>query len=147
MTAKTLGTRAWRRPSMQDAKTAATTAATTAAKGAAKGAAALAALALAGCAATTPEVGGLGDPTQGYFIYFADAAVFEPCGGGRLPVAQEGAYLDAERAYLDARPGPAEPVFIRLDATVEERRSIEGPPQPHLVIAALGGVEPGGVCP
>lgn len=103
-------------------------------------------LAAAGCAGGDGG-GSASDPNRGFFIYFADAAVFEPCGGGRLPVAQEGAYLDAEQAYLAARPGPAEPVYMRLSATVEERESMEGPPQPHLVIAAFQDADAAGGCP
>lgn len=108
-------------------------------------AAALTAALLSGCAQPSGSDGPV-DVSQGLFIYFADAAVFEPCGGGRLPVAQEGAYIDLERAYLDAAPGPAEPVLARLDGRVEVRPSMEGPDRPHLIVDRVISVEAAG-CP
>ncbi|MEM1313829.1 MAG: hypothetical protein AAGI51_04690 [Pseudomonadota bacterium] len=100
---------------------------------------------LSGCA----QPGGADAPmdvSAGRFIYFADAAVFEPCTGGRLPVAQEAAYIDLERAYLEAAPGPAEPVLARLDGRVEVRPSMEGPDRPHLIVDRVVQVSAGD-CP
>ncbi|MEM6440985.1 MAG: hypothetical protein AAF763_14965 [Pseudomonadota bacterium] len=107
---------------------------------------ALAAAALLSACAGTGGTDGPTDVSSGRFIYFADAAVFEPCTGGRLPVAQEAAYIDLQRAYLDAAPGPAEPVLARLDGRVEVRPSMEGPDRPHLIVDQVVSVGAGD-CP
>lgn len=74
-------------------------------------------------------------PVAGMFTYFADAAIFIHCATGRsYPVAQEGDYLAAERAYLADRAGPAEPLFVTMDATIALRPQMEGPDRPSVIV-------------
>ena len=83
----------------------------------------------------------------GMFTYYADAAVFEHCATGRVyTVAQEGDYLALERAYLDDRAGPAEPLFVTLDATIASRPQMEGPDRPSVIVDAFHSVWPGETC-
>lgn len=98
-------------------------------------------------------VGGPLDPTPislraaGMFTYFADAPTFVHCATGLMhPVAQEGDYLDLERAYLEDRPGPAEPLFVTLDATIEMRPQMEGPDRLTLIADGFDATWPGETC-
>src|SRR6056297_1443664 len=66
-------------------------------------------------------------PVSGMFTYYADAPSIVHCETGRTyPVIQEGSYLELERAYLEDRPGPAEPLFVTMDATIAMRTQMEG---------------------
>lgn len=98
-------------------------------------------------------VGGPLDPTPislpaaGMFTYFADAPTFMHCATGLMhPVAQEGDYLRLERAYLEDRPGPAEPLFVTLDATIETRAPMEGPDRLTATADAFDATWPGETC-
>jgi copper homeostasis protein (lipoprotein) len=83
----------------------------------------------------------------GMLTYFADAATFVHCATGRTYlVAMEEDYLTLERAYLQDRPGPAEPLFVTLEATLETRDQMEGAPRLTMVPRAFGGTFPGEDC-
>jgi heat shock protein HslJ len=84
---------------------------------------------------------------SGMLTYFADAATIVHCATGRTyPVAMEGDYLTLERAYLRDQPGPAEPLFVTLQATIEMREQMEGPPRLTVVPEAFGTTYPGEDC-
>jgi uncharacterized lipoprotein NlpE involved in copper resistance len=98
-------------------------------------------LAVTGCA----ESGGT---FTGEFTYMADAALFRPCDDldSRLPV-QGPAYLELERAYLEARPGPGEPVFVELEGSIEEAPAMEGDGTvPTLMVTRVVRMDPSGSC-
>jgi heat shock protein HslJ len=81
------------------------------------------------------------------FTYYADAPTIVHCATGlTYPVAQEADYLALERAYLEYRPGPAEPLFVTLDATIAIRPPMEGTPRPTVIVDALGRTWPGEDC-
>lgn len=83
----------------------------------------------------------------GMMTYAADAAVFAECATGTTyPVAQEGAYLELERAYLRDRPGPGEPLLVRVRGSLAPRAGMEGGERISLVVEALLGTEPGAGC-
>lgn len=63
----------------------------------------------------------------GMFVYMADAARFTECRTGRgFPVAMEGDYLLLERAYMEAREGPGQPLMATFDGRIEQRPRMEG---------------------
>ncbi len=84
----------------------------------------------------------------GMFRYLADAAVFAECLTGRsYPVAMEGAYSEAERAYLrleDREPGA--PVLTLLYGRLAMRPAMEGADRTHLVIDSFLRLEPEFTC-
>ena len=83
----------------------------------------------------------------GEFMYFADAATFTECGSeDTYPVAREGAYLNAERGYLDAQAEPMASVVAVLDGNIVEREGMEGGLRDMLVIDRLAGFVPGLTC-
>jgi putative lipoprotein len=83
----------------------------------------------------------------GEFVYFADAATFTKCGSNETyPIAMEGAYLDAERGYLDAQSEPMAPVAVVLEGKVAKREGMEGGQRDMLVIDRLTGFIPGLTC-
>lgn len=83
----------------------------------------------------------------GEFVYFADAATFAECGSDvTYPVATEGAYLDAERAYGDVRAEPGTPVVAVVDAHIAAREAMEGGQRDMVVIDRLAGFVPGLTC-
>jgi len=68
-------------------------------------------------------------PASGMFTYFADAPTFVHCATGRMhPVAQEGDYPALEAAYLNDRPGLAEPLFVtfKFQPTSRHDRHLAG---------------------
>jgi uncharacterized lipoprotein NlpE involved in copper resistance len=78
------------------------------------------------------------------FTYYAAAPSFEHCATGRVyTIAQEGDYLALERAYLENRPAPAEPLFVTLDATIAMRAQMEGPDRLSVLVEAFDGAWPG----
>jgi heat shock protein HslJ len=86
-------------------------------------------------------------PMSGMFTYFADAPTFVHCATGRqYPVAQEASYLALEEAYLRDRPGPAEPLFVTVDATIETREQMEGLARPTVSVTDLEATWPGETC-
>ena len=87
-------------------------------------------------------------PLTGMFRYMADAALFEECLTGRsYPVAMEGAYIDAERAYLALEGrAPGEPVFAVLEGSLAMRPAMEGPDRTHLVVDRFSRFAPDQTC-
>ncbi len=86
-------------------------------------------------------------PISGMLTYFADAATIVHCATGKLyPVAQDEDYLTLERAYLADRAGPAEPLFVTMDAVIEMRAQMEGPERLTVVPMAFTGAFPGEDC-
>jgi heat shock protein HslJ len=81
------------------------------------------------------------------YLYLADAARFSDCATGiSYPVAQEGAAATLERAYLDARGGPGEPVFVTIRGRVATRPGMEGGPEDAVVIDSVESVSPDRGC-
>ncbi|MGY6548695.1 MAG: META domain-containing protein [Roseinatronobacter sp.] len=86
-------------------------------------------------------------PLTGEFVYFADAALFTECfTGQRFPVLMEDAYIDAERAYLDARIAPMAPLMMSVEGRVAMAEQMEGPARRSLSISRLDHVTPGAAC-
>jgi heat shock protein HslJ len=93
------------------------------------------------------DVGTITLRAAGMLTYLADAATFLHCATGhRYPVALEGDWLAAERSYLADRPGPGEPLFVTLEATLEPREPMEGPVRPMVVVDSFGASWPGEDC-
>lgn len=91
--------------------------------------------------------GALNLQVSGMLTYFADAATIVHCATGRTyPVAQDGDYLALERAYLADQPGPAEPLFVTMDAVIETREQMEGPDRLTVVPETFGSTFPGEDC-
>ncbi len=64
---------------------------------------------------------------SGMFVYFADAARLTECLTDRnFPVAMEGDYLALERAYLEKRKAPVEPLMATFEGSIAERPRMEG---------------------
>ena len=83
----------------------------------------------------------------GEFVYFADAATFTECGKeNTYPVAMEGEYPNAERAYLSAQAEPMAPTVVVLDGKLVEREGMEGGLRDMLAIDRLAGFVPGLTC-
>jgi copper homeostasis protein (lipoprotein) len=85
---------------------------------------------------------------RGMYRYMADAALFEECvSGRRFQVAQEGDNLALERAYLDARREPGEPLLVSLQGRIAERPAMEGDAMVLTVVPErFLGVRPGETC-
>ncbi len=85
---------------------------------------------------------------RGMYRYMADAALFEECLSGRgFPVAQEADNVALERAYLDARHEPGEPLLVSLQGSLALRPAMEGDDTVlSLVPERLIGVWPGETC-
>ncbi|MEO9575470.1 MAG: YbaY family lipoprotein [Tateyamaria sp.] len=99
---------------------------------------------------TMVKVQAQAEPTRrliGEFVYFADAATFTACGSEETyPVAMEGAYLDAERAYRDAQAEPGAPTVVVFDGQIAEREGMEGGQRDMVVMDRLAGFVPGLTC-
>jgi len=87
-------------------------------------------------------------PLRGLYTYLADAAVFEECQTGRrFPVIIDGAHLELERAYLENRPAPGEPLLVTLEGRFELREPEPGlPEREHVRVVEFGEVWPGQSC-
>jgi heat shock protein HslJ/uncharacterized lipoprotein NlpE involved in copper resistance len=86
-------------------------------------------------------------PMAGMFTYFADAPVLVGCATGLIyPVAMEGDYKALEAAYLTDRPGPAEPLFVTVDATITPRVNMEGPVRPVVTVDRFDATWQGESC-
>lgn len=90
---------------------------------------------------------------RGMFLYFADAARFTECRSGRSwPVAMEGDFLALQRAYLAARPAPAEgglpaPLLARIEGAVRQRPRMEGEgTQATVVVERFASLHPSETC-
>ncbi len=68
-----------------------------------------------------------GRTLTGMFVYMADAATFTDCATGRrVPVAMEGGYRELERAYLEKRTNPGQPLFVSVLGRIENKPKMEG---------------------
>ncbi len=87
-------------------------------------------------------------PLRGMYTYFADAALLEECHTGRrFPVVIDGAHLELERAYLENRPGPGEPLLVTLEGRFELREPEPGAPaREHVRVVEFEEVWPGQSC-
>ena len=82
----------------------------------------------------------------GMLTYMADAAIFQECLTGRTyPVAIEGAWIDAERAYLDTVTGGTQ-LFATFDGTISRRPAMEGPDRRTVTVERFVAVDPGRTC-
>jgi heat shock protein HslJ/uncharacterized lipoprotein NlpE involved in copper resistance len=97
---------------------------------------------------------GMPSPTdlEGLFLggmmrYMADAASFEECLTGKsYPISMEGAYIDLERAYLEDRPSPGEPLYVHVEGALVIRPVMEGPDRRSLVVDRFIKTRPGITC-
>jgi copper homeostasis protein (lipoprotein) len=85
---------------------------------------------------------------RGMYRYMADAALFEEClSGRRFQVAQEADNIALERAYLEARREPGEPLLVSLQGRIAERHAMEGDAMVLTVVPErFLGVWPGETC-
>lgn len=85
---------------------------------------------------------------RGMFSYMADAGRFKECLTGRdLPVAQLEDNAALERAYLERRREPNEPLLVTLAGRIALLPPMEGPgPVPQLVVERFQGIWPGETC-
>jgi len=85
---------------------------------------------------------------RGMYRYMADAALFEEClSGRRFQVAQEADTIALERAYLEARQEPGEPLLVTLQGRIAERTAMEGDALVLTVVPErFFGVWPGETC-
>ncbi len=85
---------------------------------------------------------------RGMFVYMAGAAGFTDCATqSRLPVAQEGGYLELEKAYSRHKTNPGAPLFVMLEGRIENRPDAEGRKEvPHLVVSRFLSAQPGKQC-
>ncbi len=75
---------------------------------------------------------------KGKFIYMADLALFTFCGTNiQIPVAMEGNYINAERAYTGTKHKDMEPLFMEVIGSIDNRDNGEGKMMPHLIIEKL----------
>lgn len=84
---------------------------------------------------------------RGMMTYMADAARFTECrSGASFALATEGAYLSLERAYLDARSAPGEPLLVAVRGRLAVHPGMEGGPVPTLFVDGFEGAFPGVGC-
>ena len=84
---------------------------------------------------------------RGMYRYWADAAIFTDCEtGSSYWVVPEGDALALERAYLDVREQPGEPVLVTLRGTLAVRPGMEGSPVDALVVETFDAAWPGMGC-
>ncbi len=78
-----------------------------------------------------PEASAVTHPAsvrRGGFRYLADAPRFRDCATGvSVPVAQSGAYIEVEKAYLDSGISPGSEVGVELRGYYLERSAADGP--------------------
>jgi copper homeostasis protein (lipoprotein) len=81
--------------------------------------------------------------------YMADAAVFTEClTGRRYPVAMEGDWIQAERAYLEAAPEPGGRLYTTFEGRLTDRPKMEGEGiERSLIVQRFINVWPGQSCP
>lgn len=85
----------------------------------------------------------------GELQYMADAALFTEClTGRRYPVAMEGDWIQAERAYLGKTPEPGRPLYTTFEGLLTDRPKMEGEgTERTLVVKRFINVWPGQACP
>lgn len=89
-----------------------------------------------------PEMGGT-LRARGEFRYFADAATFVECAGGRqFPVLGDSAYIRLQRAYLEQSLGTGAAVLVDLVGRLELRPGMEEGTQLESVVVDSFTVRP-----
>jgi len=85
---------------------------------------------------------------EGMYSYMADAGRFTDClTGHSWPVAMESANAELERAYMDARTKPGQPVLIRVVGRFLPYPRMEGPGTEEMVVVdEVVDVDPDGSC-
>jgi copper homeostasis protein (lipoprotein) len=85
---------------------------------------------------------------RGMYRYMADAALFEECSSGRrFQVAQEADNVALERAYLEARAEPGDPILVSFQGRIAERPAMEGGGTVLTVVPErFIGIRPGETC-
>jgi copper homeostasis protein (lipoprotein) len=89
-----------------------------------------------------------GTPLRGMFRYLADAAWFRDCRTSQAhPVAMEGAYIEAERAYLNSGIEAGTELMIEVDGRYLERPSMENNHNEiNLIIDSFNNLLPDNAC-
>lgn len=83
----------------------------------------------------------------GMMTYIADAPTFTECVTGRVyPISTEGDYLALERAYLEARAEPGNPLRVHVEGGLAERPAMEGLDKMHLIVDRFIKTEPAESC-
>lgn len=83
----------------------------------------------------------------GEFIYAADAASFKNCQTDQqYPVTGGEAYLNLERAYMDADHTSFQPEWVQLEGHLEEQVGNSGKKETFLVVDNFIGLEEGRLC-
>jgi uncharacterized lipoprotein YbaY/heat shock protein HslJ len=81
---------------------------------------------------------------RGLYSYMADSGLFEDCETGqRLPVVQEADNAALEAAYSAARPAPGATLLAIVDGRIEDRKPMEGPVRPMLIVERFVSIAPG----
>jgi heat shock protein HslJ/uncharacterized lipoprotein YbaY len=85
---------------------------------------------------------------RGLYRYQADAASFFDCASGdQFPLADDGAGLALQRAYLAARPSPGAPLLATVDARLVMRALEDGgSPRPVLQVERFIALAPQAQC-
>ncbi|MEO0823319.1 MAG: META domain-containing protein, partial [Pseudomonadota bacterium] len=84
---------------------------------------------------------------QGMMRYMADAALYRDCLTGHAwPLAEEQAYMDLQRAYIDVTEEAGAPTFVLFMGRVEMRPKFDGPGDeltavPSRLIGAFPGLD------
>jgi heat shock protein HslJ len=81
------------------------------------------------------------------YRYWADAAIFTHCEtGSSYWVVPEGDALALERAYLDVRKEPGEPILVTLQGVLTVRPGMEGTPVDAVVVETFEATWAGWGC-
>jgi heat shock protein HslJ/uncharacterized lipoprotein NlpE involved in copper resistance len=92
----------------------------------------------------------LGGPMRlrGMYTYMADAAVLDECfTGRRFPVSLEAGHVELERAYLQQRRAPGEPILASVTGRFVQGSPEPGaPPRERLVVERFDRLLPGESC-
>lgn len=85
---------------------------------------------------------------SGMFVYLADAARLTECHTDRsYPVAMEGDFRRLERAYLQSRRAPGQPLMVTFEGSLVERPRMEGEgTETTAVVERFINVWPGELC-
>lgn len=84
--------------------------------------------------------------TGGDFKYFADAAVFRPCGQKKVfPVSHDGEYIDLEKKYLKKKEG-GEWLYTEVLGRFENQKNMEGKVVKTFVIEKLVRIDESRIC-
>lgn len=102
----------------------------------------------ASASAENPESADRRSLKTGMFVYMADAARFTDCRtDSSLPVTMEGDYRRLEKAYLEARPGPGQPLMVTFEGHNANRPRMEGDgTEPSAIVTRFVRAWPGETC-